>query len=98
MTTLEDYIKLADNVMPGLFSDRLFTEKSRTLGPAMAKALIEAEEALQWGIHQIGEGTFDNGVWDPTGTICEGEVNAGKCLSSMQKSLATIERLRNGGV
>lgn len=122
MTTLEDFIKLADAATRGpweavnhtmddgewwigfehpewgqcsiastrwgcdeaqdhggtIESNAQFIAASRTLGPAMAKALIEAEGALRFVIHR-------DAMWtDETLPV--------------KQSLATIERLRNGGV
>lgn len=133
MTTLEDYIKLADAATEGpwtisrysnytgwsvsangrgciaerwydvscpypddeLTANSNFIAASRALGPAMAKALIEAEGALKNVQMLISEGAkhgmnaIDNPEWGM------------RLYESNQKtsqSLATIQRLRNGGV
>jgi hypothetical protein len=98
MTTLEDYIKLADGATEGPWSIKKseygdFIAASRTLGPAMAKALIEAEEKIILAL---------NGVCDVSASEWDGGSdsipNQSQTIEALKQSLATIERLRKGGV
>lgn len=48
------------------------------LSRAQQRELIDVCDNLLAVIGNANRGAFDNGVWDPTGSICEGEVLVGR--------------------
>lgn len=64
-----------------------------TLAPSqpLREALIRAREAIEM-LHE--HGNFDNGVYDPTGSICEGVVMTtryvSECLADIDKALSAL--------